>query len=69
MSQMNPKDFDHNTAYSVQLPYIASLSLYDTYFFKRVRKGSWYFFYVFSLNNIEYKSILIQWKQNQQKSI
>ena len=23
MSQMNPKEFVHNTAYSVQLPYIA----------------------------------------------
>ena len=27
MSQMNPKEFVHNTAYSVQLPYIAGLSL------------------------------------------
>ena len=25
--QMNPKEFVHNTAYSVQLPYIAGLSL------------------------------------------
>ena len=27
MSQMNPKEFVHNTAYSVQLPYIDGLSL------------------------------------------
>jgi len=27
MSQMNPKEFVHNTAYSVQLPNIAGLSL------------------------------------------
>ena len=27
MFQMNPKEFVHNTAYSVQLPYIAGLSL------------------------------------------
>ena len=27
MSQMNPKEVFHNTAYSVQLPYIAGLSL------------------------------------------
>ena len=27
MSQMNPKEFVHNTAYSVQLPYIAGHSL------------------------------------------
>ena len=27
MSQMNPKGFVHNTAYSVQLPYKAGLSL------------------------------------------
>ena len=27
MSQMNPKEFVHNTAYSDQLPYIASHSL------------------------------------------
>ena len=27
MSQMNPKEFVHDTAYSVQLPYIAGLSL------------------------------------------
>ena len=27
ISQMNPKEFFHNTAYSVQLPYIAGLSL------------------------------------------
>ena len=26
-SQMNPKEFVHNTAYSVQLPYIAGQSL------------------------------------------
>ena len=28
MSQINPKEFVHNTAYSVQLPYMAGLSLY-----------------------------------------
>ena len=28
MSQRNPKEFVHNIAYSVQLPYIAGLSLY-----------------------------------------
>ena len=27
MSQMNPKEVFHNTAYSVQLPYIAGHSL------------------------------------------
>ena len=27
MSQMNPEEFVHNTAYSVQLPYIAGHSL------------------------------------------
>ena len=27
MSQMNPNEFVRNTAYSVQLPYIAGLSL------------------------------------------
>ena len=27
MSQMNPKEVFHNTAYSVQLPYMAGLSL------------------------------------------
>ena len=27
MSQMNPKEFVHNTAYSVQLPYITGLSV------------------------------------------
>jgi len=27
MSQMNPKEFVHNAAYSVQLPYIAGHSL------------------------------------------
>ena len=27
MSQINPKEFDHNTAYLVQLPYIAGHSL------------------------------------------
>ena len=27
MSQMNPKEVFHNTAFSVQLPYIAGLSL------------------------------------------
>ena len=27
MSQMNPKEFVHNTAYSVYIPYIAGLSL------------------------------------------
>ena len=29
MSQMNPKEACHNTAHSVQLPYIAGLSLKD----------------------------------------
>jgi len=28
MSQMNPKEVFHNTAYLVQLPYIAGHSLY-----------------------------------------
>ena len=27
MSQMNPKEFRHNTTYSVQLPYIAGHAL------------------------------------------
>ena len=29
LSQMNPKEFVHNTAYSVQLPYNAGHSLYS----------------------------------------
>ena len=32
---MNPKEFVHNTAYSVQLPYIAGHSLLKTLFCKR----------------------------------
>ena len=28
MSQLNPKEVFHNTAYSVQLPYIAGHSIY-----------------------------------------
>jgi len=30
MSQMNPKEVFHNTAYSVQLPYIAGHSMFLT---------------------------------------
>ena len=36
MSQMNSKEFVHNTAYSVQLPYIADLPLIQAHLTKEV---------------------------------
>ena len=35
MSKMNPKEASHNTVYSVQLPYIAGLSLLGAHFVYR----------------------------------
>ena len=42
MSQMNPKDVFHNTAYSVQLPYIAghSLKVFNIFLFLYNDTGS-----------------------------
>ena len=59
MSQMNPKEFVHNTAYSIQLPYIAGMSLYLLYNIKyrNIVLMSSFYSTVYTLNNFRFQPI------------